>query len=192
MHRNWTTVYSYGKKKKGRKRKDCIEWKENLRAGWWYSQPKGSERKEGGGGPPHLFKVLTLWEGLVVRSDSRGSAGRCGQPSASVGPPLGRESHKGPVYIRVRSFMTPFFVSFLRYDYRGGGGDPARFVPPPLSFRPQGGETGTETLCPEKSPPLTLDTWDRETRVPVERDVRCVTGLRIRHCDVAARDPVIS
>ncbi|TGZ38105.1 Uncharacterized protein DBV15_09064 [Temnothorax longispinosus] len=37
---------------------------------------------------------------ILSRMDRAGSPGRCGQASSSlVGPSLGRESHKGPVYI---------------------------------------------------------------------------------------------
>jgi len=51
------------------------------------------------------------------RTDWTRSPGRCGQASSSsssssVGSSLGRESHKGPVYIWVCSFAK-FFLSFL-------------------------------------------------------------------------------
>lgn len=58
---------------------------------------------------------MLRWEGLGFgprRMDRAGSPGRCGQPSpSSVGPSPGRESHKGPVYIRVRSFSWFLFLS---------------------------------------------------------------------------------
>lgn len=40
-----------------------------------------------------------------------GSPGRCGQASSLVRPSLGRESHKDPVYIWVRSFASSFSLS---------------------------------------------------------------------------------
>jgi len=55
---------------------------------------------------------LPRWERAIPRrADRAGSPGRCGQPSSSVRPSAGRESHKGPVYIGARSFAISFFFS---------------------------------------------------------------------------------
>lgn len=61
----------------------------------------------------HLSKMLLRWEELEpsFRAARAGSPGRCGQPSSSVRPSPGRESHKGPIYIRVRSFAILFSLS---------------------------------------------------------------------------------
>lgn len=53
------------------------------------------------------------WEGSVSSRADRPEGAVSRRQSSSVGPPLGRESHKGPVYIRVRSVAIPLFLSFF-------------------------------------------------------------------------------
>lgn len=91
------------------------------------------------------------------RVDRAGSPGRCGQaPSSSVGPSLGRESHKGPVYIWVRSFASSFFLSF-------SFSRPLRRLLHLAALRA-----------------LTLDTHDiaKLLRVCLVKRCRCATGVR--------------
>ena len=94
---------------------------------------KKKERRSSSGGEkaatPHLSK--NVYRSGKVWDSGNQPEGAVSHGAASVGPPLGRESHKGPVYIRVRSFTTPFLhlSNFVKVVVP---------PPPPLLFRSQG------------------------------------------------------
>lgn len=124
-------------------------------------------------GAPHLSKMLALWEGLVFGATriSRKVRSAIGVGGTAAGPRISQGSG-----LHSSAF---FHDSFLRFI-------PTFRLGPPRSFLLRVSSTSSRLSRSQKQRRTEASSIDiryvRSGNAPlVERDVRCVTGLRIRH-----------